>query len=320
MLTVKKYDQKVNQEMYRVKGLKSVWGTDGKGYAERYGSEEEGLRQARIKVDQKYYNIADIMDHVVAESRKVYEGTEFENTFLIFHDGLKQWWTEDAQLYMHEIHNMRDRQLRAYGDTNKGSKYYYRKVVGDSPELCPLDNYLFADLERCINFHVALSSFFPDHTDSRCFHLGTPQQVESTMFRCWEVEPKLERIVDDIKKYPGTLVAIIGANGTIVKNDMLRSGRRAERHQHNPNFRQRTTRVKGHDMVVQIHPDVQIIWDGLLMNPTDIEKADHLRDLLAEVAPDDSSSSSDSEDSSSSEEDEEEEEDDPPQDQAHASP
>ena len=284
VLSIKHFNKNVKEEMERVKILKGPWGRVGEGYIERYGSEEKGIEEATAVVSKKYCNIADIMDHVVAESKKVYENTEYRDNFLIFHDGLKQWWAADAQQYLHDKHNMRDRQLRAYGDTNASSKYYQYKVVGDSPELCPLDNYLFADLERCKNFHVALSSFIPKHDDPRCFHLGTPMQVEKTLCRCWEVEPTSERIIADIKKIPGTIQQLIDARGTLLKNEFLRKGRRAARHQQDPHIRQRTSRLKGQEPEIQVHPSLRTLWGGIIHNPKRLESAEYMAELLNEDA------------------------------------
>ena len=113
--------------------------------------------------------------------------------------------------------------MRAYGSTNDDNRYYKFRVVGDSPELSPLDNHLFSDLENAINLHVAISSFIPDHNDARCFYLGTPHQVQSTMFRCWKMEPTSERIVSDVMKLHKTLQAIVTADGVVVENDSLRN-------------------------------------------------------------------------------------------------
>jgi hypothetical protein len=110
------------------------------------------------------------MDHCVDFGNSVYQGTYAENTWRLFHDGQKQWWNTDAQK---ERHHMGERQLKAKGDTNKGT-IYANKVVGDSPEFCTsLDSYGFAHLENRINYNASKSSFLPQH-DPRCMHLGTP--------------------------------------------------------------------------------------------------------------------------------------------------
>jgi len=102
------------------------------------------------------------MDHVVTKSKTIYKGTAVEDTFLIFHDGLSQWWEAEAQDYIPQL-GFCDRQLHCIGNTDKGTRYEC-KVVGDSPELCRgLNSHGFADLKCSINYHMAiLSVYAPD--------------------------------------------------------------------------------------------------------------------------------------------------------------
>lgn len=132
---------------------------------------------------------------------------------------------EGAKEYLH-LKGFRDRQLRCWGATNAGTRYY-KRVVGDSPELCRgLDSYGFADLRCSIAYHVALSTFY-DSNDPRRFRHGTPAEVYSTMKRCWEVEPTSERIVADVLGFTEVLDKLIAAKGCVVPDISLRTGRRA---------------------------------------------------------------------------------------------
>lgn len=78
-------------------------------------------------VDKTYCSISDIIDHIVAWCKGIYPN----KSWLFFNDGLKQWWEVDSQKYLHDEHGMRDRQLRAYGNTNILGTIYHNKVVGD---------------------------------------------------------------------------------------------------------------------------------------------------------------------------------------------
>ena len=62
--------------------------------------------------------------------------------------------------------------------------------------------------------------------DTRRFEMGTPAQVWSTMSRCWTVAPTSARIIEDIDALPGVLEKIIAANGCVVHDEFLRTGRR----------------------------------------------------------------------------------------------
>lgn len=167
-----------------------------------------------------------MMDHIVAESKKVYEGTEWEDTFLIFHDGLSAWWEPEAQEHLKTL-GFQHRQLRCVGDTNKANPYYYHKVVGDSPEMCrALDSHGFADLEDAITYNCALSTRY-NLDDPRRFKMGTPSEVWSTIERCWTVAPTSARIVQDISKFEAVLDKIIEKEGAVCPDLFLRTGRRA---------------------------------------------------------------------------------------------
>ena len=67
-----------------------------------------------------------------------------------------------------------------------------------------------------------------DNNDIRKFKMGTPAEVWSTMARCWEVEPTSERIVEDIMKLDMVLDKIIEAEGCVVFDLFLRTGKRGQ--------------------------------------------------------------------------------------------
>ena len=59
--------------------------------------------------------------------------------------------------------------------------------------------------------------------------MGTPAQVESTMRRCWQMEPTSECIVKDISKFEYIVDKIITAQGYVVSDLFFRTRRRAEK-------------------------------------------------------------------------------------------
>ena len=67
-----------------------------------------------------------------------------------------------------------------------------------------------------------------ENNDIRKFKFVTPAEVWSIMARCWEVEPTSERIVEDILKFPMVLDRIIEAEGCVVFDLFLRTGRRGQ--------------------------------------------------------------------------------------------
>ncbi len=77
--------------------------------------------------------------------------------------------------------------------------------------------------------HVALTSNLPVG-DPKKFKMGTPKECGDNMDRTWEVYPTLERVVQDILKFPRALDAIILEEGGVVEELTKLTGRRKELH------------------------------------------------------------------------------------------
>jgi hypothetical protein len=268
--------------------LKGPWNQGG-GYRRRFGEKwEEELRKV---VNKKWCCITELMDHVIEESKNIYQNTEYEDTFLIFHDGLSAWWEKEAQQYLASKGFSR-RQLCCYDPTNIGTRYR-GGVTGDSPELCSgLDRNGFADLSLSIAFHCSLSSIYPSD-DIRAFRMGTPSQVEAAMMRCWMMEPTSQRIIQDITKFESVLDRIIEAQGCVVPDVFLRTGRRGDALHDDPRYqklngkgalknkainRQRKATIQS--VQRPIHPDCEEAFNILLAgghNIVEVELNDNNR-------------------------------------------
>jgi hypothetical protein len=209
------------------------------------------------------------MDHVVNESKKVYAGTDMEDRFVIFHDGLKQWWEKEAQEYLGTL-GFRHRQLCCLGETNEDNHNYRGKVVGDSPEICRgLDSHGFADLGEAITYHCSISSAY-DPDDPRRFGMGTPAEVWSTVTRCWEVAPTSERICEDIMRFPEVLDKILERNGCVVPDEFLRTGRRARRADGNGEVKHKPRKRQRKETAMRARPrhaDVEAARTALITQP-----------------------------------------------------
>ena len=168
------------------------------------------------------------MAHVVDKSTEAFAGTPRAHTFFIFHDGLSAWWEAEAQDYL-KSRGFEHRQIRNT-TANVGTRYE-GKIVGDSPEMCrALDSHGFADLKAGLITYASFTSLYPTD-DPRCFHLGTPPQLLSSIERTWRVTPTSKRIAEDIELLPEVLNKIIEARGCVVQDEEfrgLRSGRRAK--------------------------------------------------------------------------------------------
>ena len=170
--------------------------------------------------------VTDLIDHIVAEGDRVFRGTKHEGSWIIGHDALSQYWEPDALAHLEAKGFPPSRLLCAQGSTNLGTRYA-GKLVGNSPELMPLDSNLFADLEYAIKQHCALTHDLPKD-DPRKFSLGNPEQVWSAMIRSWETIPA-ERIQTDIGRWVRALEMIVQAKGAVVPELDNRHGRRARK-------------------------------------------------------------------------------------------
>ena len=139
---------------------------------------------------------------------------------------LGQYWEPEALKYLESKGFPATRLLCAQGCTNVGTRYA-GKLVGNSPELMPLDSNLFSDLEYFIKQHCALTHDLA-HDDPRKFKLGTPKDVWSAMTRSWEMIPA-PRVVQDIKRWETALGDIVEVRGAVVPDIDTCHGRRVVR-------------------------------------------------------------------------------------------
>ena len=116
VLGKKKYEREISLELNRVIGLKGIWSRYSNGYKDKYP--DTWREEVKRVVDKNYCNICDIMDHVVSESKNMYFGTDVYDTFVIYHDGLSQWWESESQAYLENVHHFKNRQVKCYGNTN----------------------------------------------------------------------------------------------------------------------------------------------------------------------------------------------------------
>lgn len=124
------------------------------------------------------------------------------------------------------------RQIRAVGEVNAGFPNYKGSLVGNSPEFMPLDSNLFADIERLIIMHRALTYEYAAG-DARRFSIGTPKQCASTVRRVWEMIPG-HRIIRDCDRWQEAYVQVNKAGGKVVRGFGRVTGRRSGLQRGNP--------------------------------------------------------------------------------------
>lgn len=126
-----------------------------------------------------------------------------------------------------EKRQFRHRQVALFDERFRGTGYYGR-LVGNSPELMPQDNNLFADMKRALDWNVAATSDLPtDHPDK--FDKSTPKRLRKAVIRTWQYSPSSDRIVEDIDRGARAVGEIIVAEGHPIKFQGQRRGKRAGR-------------------------------------------------------------------------------------------
>ena len=239
---VKKYNLLLQLEFKRVRGLTDkLWTKEQKAAANPYIAKWGSANwESKLPGKFKWMCITDLMDHVVEQGNVVFKGTTREHDWVIYHDRLSQWWEEESQAYLETKHHMRDRQWKAVGSTNDSlPKYYQNSLMGDSPELMPLDSSLFNDLIDAVGKHVSATwekkELDPKGThwnDKKNFKMSTPDEAWATMEAVWlgSNAVRSERIIDDVDKVQEALEAIVKAEGAVVHTHNGRKGHRASSH------------------------------------------------------------------------------------------
>jgi hypothetical protein len=225
-------------------------------YKGRYGDDWEV--ELKKVVDKSYCNVCDMIDHIIAEGNRLFADTRHKDDWVIWHDALGQWWTPAAQAHL-ASKGFANRQVRSMGETNKKSKKYKLKLVGDSPELMPLDNNLFAELMDAVRYNMACTRWLPNN-DPRKFRRGTPKEAWRTLERSWEHGVPSSSIVRDISRLLKSIKAIIKAKGCVVHFDGRRTGRRSEYHHQDGKRSKRPSRAKENMKKLAswpLHPDAK---------------------------------------------------------------
>lgn len=121
-------------------------------------------------------SIKELIDAAITEGDKVFADTAYAGLWWLCHNALSQWWEKEAQAYI-ASRGFKDRQLRAWGGTNKGTHYYHR-LVGNRPEMMPLDAHLFADLKTAIRRHIVATAGLDKDERFKC---GTEGELSQTL-------------------------------------------------------------------------------------------------------------------------------------------
>ena len=193
------------------------------------------LIEVRLLISYYKHNI---VTHVVLESKKLYEGTQYEDSWMFYHDALSLMTDKSCVEWMKKQHIDESNTISYYDKwilpvlgLNDEYTRYKGRPIGNSPEMMPLDNCLNKDLHELVARHVLMSrASAMNKDDPRIFSLSTYKKVASAYKRIWSptsgVGPPSKRIVQDITKVVDAMKQIYKQEGAFVPDIAQRPGDR----------------------------------------------------------------------------------------------
>jgi hypothetical protein len=177
--------------------------------------------------------ITDLIQHIVDETARFYQNTEFENTWRFYHDSLSLLTAKDTISWM-KTKGYYDRWIHPQLDVNAEFTRYRDNPPGNSPEMMPMDVSLNKDIHESVSRHCSLSRALLKRmdiaTDHRAFSLSTPKEGSRAYLRLYHPEtgiaPTSKRIIQDIEGVYVAMVKICEAEGAFVPGLADRAGKR----------------------------------------------------------------------------------------------
>jgi hypothetical protein len=111
-------------------------------------------------------------------------------------------------------------------------KRFWGRVVGNSPELMPLDKRLNKDVHEAVNQHYVITNDLRKD-DARRFGLETPRQVARSYERIWDpdtgVAPSPDRIAQDfLQVFDDAIPRIVEGKGICLDDNKIAGRRHAK--------------------------------------------------------------------------------------------
>jgi hypothetical protein len=211
-------------------------------YLARYGLGWEAKMEVEAGSELKpIRSCHQMIDHLIKEGEKIWNGTKREHTWMIYHDHLKIFWEKETIEYLKSLkcpiprddsttnRTWFERLIKIEGANNvRVNARYNNTLPGDGPELMPLDNHLFADLREALARNIALTFWMPK-SDARKYTGGTPHELYKSICRTIESNGVSEhRIIEDIRRIKDvTLDIILKSKGTYIEDS---TGKNSTRH------------------------------------------------------------------------------------------
>ena len=202
-------------------------------YLERYGEEEWESKIKTCGRVRGHVCITDMVDHIFLETKKAFVGTTHQEDYWVYHDALTLMTDKECRKYMDDKgytkHWILPEQKLLYDDPDLIP--YRDRPIGNSPELCCLDNSLNKDVHEQVNRHISFTSTLPKD-DPKKFSIATPKAGTKAYLRIFDPEngvaPIPERILQDHEQVFHAVVEIAKENGKVVPDMNIRVRKRRE--------------------------------------------------------------------------------------------
>ena len=180
--------------------------------------------------------VTDYIEHLMEESSKVMRGTKHETDWMVYHDALSLMTSKENMAWMSEKGFLKRWILPSqdlYVNDKEIQKKYSGKPIGNSPEFMPWDAHLNFDVHCSLDHHCLLSKALDDK-DPKKFDASTPKKMKLAYQRILNpdesgVSPTPKRIIQDVRRVQVALRKVVTANGCLVQDAAIRSGRRYEK-------------------------------------------------------------------------------------------
>ena len=180
--------------------------------------------------------ISDYVEHIMRESARIMQGTKHQDDWCIYHDALTLMTAKENKEWMLEKGYLKRWILPSqdlYSNLPDLDKKYGGNPIGNSPEFMPWDAHLNQDIHSSLDFHTILAKSLSDD-DERKFCSSTPKKMLRGYRRLLMpdetgVSPKPFRIVQDVSRVLDALKLVREANGCMIEEKNIRTGRRHEK-------------------------------------------------------------------------------------------
>ena len=203
-------------------------------YLAKFGDKQWEERIAKTKNLSAYCCVTHMIHHIYEETRKCFVGTDYEKTFMFYHDALSlmtakgtvEWMDKEGILehWILPVNNL---------NSEPDLKAYRNRPPGNSPYFMPWDTSLNRDVHCAVDRHAVMTADLDDEKYPEKFSLSTPKRGSLAYHRILDPDtggvPSSNRIVQDVEKVPKAFMAIWEVRGIKVDGLGNRKGVRHEK-------------------------------------------------------------------------------------------